>query len=136
MRALAAFAYSALLAILFFVGSVLLYTRILVFASGFWQTFVCIIGMVILLSWLSERGLEICSIPFNYLWDKKKKARIATIIPAIIVGLWAISAPLRIHMRFSTGDWILSIVWMLCNIVFFYNLVMLPLINKNMGQND
>lgn len=136
LRTIGAFAYSSILSILFFIGSVFLYTRILAYASGFWLTFGCIVGMVILLSWLSERGLEICSIPFNYLWDKTRKARIATIIPAVIIGLWAISSPFRIQMHFSTGDWILSIAWMVCSLVFFYNLSMLPLINKKMGQND
>lgn len=134
LRTLGAFIYSSILSILFCIGSIFLYTCILVYASGFVITLGCIFVMVFILSWIFERGLEICSIPFNFLWDRTFKSRIATIIPAVIVGLWCVTAPFRITLHFSIGDWILSSIWMLCSIIFYFNLVMLPLNNPNMGS--
>lgn len=135
LRTLGAFVYSAVVSILFFIGALFIYTRILVYASGFWQTLGCIFGLVMLLSWIAERGLQYCSIPFRYLWDRTFKTRIVTIIPAIIVGIWCVTAPFRIELHFSVGDWILSSVWMLCCLVFYFNLVMLPLANPHLGVN-
>lgn len=136
LRTLGSFIYTAIISILFLLGSVFIYARILIYASGFWITLGGIFGMVLLLSWISERGVELCSIPFNFLWDNTLKTRVATIIPAIIIGLWCVSAPFRIDRHFSTGDWILSAIWMLCSFMFYYNLAMLPLTNPNMCYQD
>lgn len=135
LRTFGAFAYSAVLSILFLTGAIFLLVRTLIFISGFCVTTGFLFIMLFCISWISERGLQFCSIPFNYLWDNTLKTRIASVVPAVIVGLWCVSAPFRLAIPFSVGDWIVSIVWMICCLVFYFNLAVLPLTNPHMGVN-
>lgn len=135
LRSLGSFLYSLLLSIIFFAGAVYIYVKILINASGFWITTGCIIGISIVLSWMAENGIKICSIPFNWLWDYTIKTRIAAMIPALIVGLWCITAPFRIPFQFSVGDWVVTVIWVFFSSVFYYNLFLFPLFNPQIGQS-
>lgn len=133
LRTLAAFLYTTIITSAYTWLSIYIVTKAIVYISGFWHTLFVAIAFLYFFSWLSERGIELLSIPYNWLWDRTLKTRIATAIPVILVGLWCISMPIRIPVTFSVSNWVLVIIWELLSIPFFYNLLVLPFINPNMG---
>jgi hypothetical protein len=133
IRTLGAFLYAAIISLVYLWLSALIVTISIICVSGFWYTLFTAIGFAWLFGWISERGVELLSIPFNWLWDRTKKTRIATIVPIIIIGLWCIAMPIRIHLTLKFGDWVLIGIWEIISLMFFYNLVMLPFINTNIG---
>lgn len=136
VRSLLGFIYSCLISVLFFVGFVWLLLRCLIYLNGFWGASAAICAIVVSISWIAERGLELLSIPFNWLWNEKFISRLSSCLPAIIVGLWAISTPWRIPFQFSAGDWVITTVWLFCVAVFYYNLATMSIISTHMGRVD
>lgn len=134
-RAMGAFMYALIISVAFLFLAVFLLSKGIVAVSGFLKTAIMIIGIVVLVAWLSEKGLELLSIPFNWLWDRSKKTRIATAIPAVLIGLWCLSAPIRIPVKFTTGDWVLVVIWCLGVLVFYVNLFLMPFSSPNMGRD-
>ena len=134
IRTLGSFLYSAAICIAFFLLAVWLLVRCIIYAEGFFMTFFAIFGIVLLLSWLGEKGIIITGIPFNWLWDKNSKTRIAAMIPPIPIGLWCITTPFRIPLHFSTGDWIVTILWAFCVFWFYWNMFTFPAINPHIGK--
>ena len=135
-RTLGAFLYTSILSLAFMLLSIWLLCRCIIYVDGFWLSAVAIAALFFGLGWLSEKGLQYLSIPYNWLWDNTKKTRITTSATAIIFGLWTICAPFRIPVKFSAGDWIISVIWMLLSIVLYFNLTLLPFISPHMGVMD
>lgn len=132
IRAIGSFVYSAIICAVFFIIADWLLLRIIILAEGFMAA-VGTVCVFVFLAWLSERGISIASIPFNWLWDKSRKTRIASIIPPVIIGLWCATIPFRIALKYSFGDWLIIIIWEISVLLFYYNMITLPIINKNMG---
>lgn len=133
IRTLGSFLYASLISLVYLWLSVLTVTKSIVYANGFWHTLFTVLGFVFLFSWISERGIQYLSIPFNWLWDITIKTRIATAIPVAGIGLWCIAMPLQIPITLTFGDWVLVSVWEILSVVFFYNLLLLPFRNTDMG---
>lgn len=133
LRSIGGFAYSTIVCGLFLFGAIWLLTRAIVYSDGFWQTLMACLLVIIPTSWASENGVAICSITFNWLWDDMRISRYASIVPAIVFGIWGLTAPFRIPFTFTLGDWIICVCWALPVSAFFYNWVTLPFINWNMG---
>lgn len=132
-RALGAFVYASIIAIAFLALSSFILAKGIVSIDGFWKTTIFVIVMIVFFAWLSEKGLQLLSIPFNWLWDETMTARIVTAVPAVIVGLWCLAAPFRIPMKFTTGDWVLVVIWWLGVLFFYVNFFLMPFISKDMG---
>lgn len=127
------FIYSSIINFLMSLISIWLWVKFLSNVHGFWLCLLAVIGFVSILSWLAEKGVEYSSIPFNWLWDRSKKTRIASTIPAVLCAIWVMSAPFRVEINYSAGDIFLTIIWMVLNFFLWFNLIMLPWINLNMG---
>ena len=133
IRTVLSFIYTSLLLIGYYYLSYFILSYATAQDGGFWS-YLCIwMGIIILFSWLSEKGIELFSIPFNWLWDRTKKTRIATSTPIIPMALLTLCIPILLQNKFGVGDWIIVITWGLISIFFFYNLFLLPFINPNMG---
>lgn len=133
IRTLGAFLYASIISLAYLWLSALIITKSIIYVNGFWHTLFTAFGFTLLFSWISERGIGYLSILFNWLWDRTKKTRIATVIPVVGVGLWCIAMPIRIPITLTIGDWVLVGIWEILSILFFYNLLLLPFINTNMG---
>lgn len=127
------FCYSVILSFIFLWIVLIAYTRILVFAEGFLNTAGVLLGFVFIFAWLSEKGLQIASIPFNWLWSTKTITRLCTIIPCVIIALWGITAPFRIPFHFNIGDWIVTFAFWIVTLCFFWNLATMPIISPEVG---
>lgn len=135
-RTIGAFLYSAIIAVAIGYFSVLVLQKILINAHGFWLCASCVVGMVIVLSWIGEHGITLLSIPFNWLWSGKV-SRIISMVPPIIVGIWVGHAPFDQGLIHSGGDIVIAAIWGIVNLVTFYNLITLPIMNPEMGiQKD
>ena len=134
IRSIGAFIYTSIIALGFLLLSSYILTRAVIFSDGFWQTLCAVVVILFLLGWISEKGVQLLSIPYNWLWDTTKITRYSTIIPLIPVGLWCISVPFRMPLKFGVGDWIITIVWLACVVFFFLNMILLPFNNLNMGR--
>lgn len=133
LRTIGAFFYAAIISSTFLFLSAYVIPWAIVYFEGFWETLSVIICILIVFSWLAEKGVEYLSIPFNYLWDRTFKTRIATAIPVVLIGLWCLSLPFRISLKFSMGDWFIVIAWEICAIFFYFNMFLLPFNNPTMG---
>ena len=136
LRTIGAFVYTVIVCGLYLLASAIVLPKLIVRAEGFWMVSASIAGLLIFFGWLSERGVEYASIPYNYLWDSTKKTRLATAIPSLLLGLYCIIRPFIYPVEFSFGDWAMMAVWEICSIFFFYNMFTLPFINHQMGVNN
>lgn len=136
LRTLGALVYTVIVCGLFLLASIFVLSRLLARAEGFWVVAASIVGILIFFGWLSERGVEYASIPYNYLWDRTMKTRFATAIPSLLSGLYCILWPFLVPVDFSFGDWAMVVVWEICSIFFFYNMFTLPFINHQMGVKE
>lgn len=134
LRMLGSFGYSLLISCITSGVAFVVWYLSITHADGFWEHTYWIIGMLIVLSWQSEKGVEITSIVYNWLWDSTLKTRIATSIPPIIVGIWNCSAPFWIDVDLTVGDIISTVVWEFINLFLYFNLISLPWLNFNMGR--
>lgn len=135
LRVFASFGYSLIIACLASGIAVFIWASAMTYADGFWQHAAWGVGMLIALAWLSERGVEISSVVYNWLWDSGVGARIATSIPPLLIGIWICSAPFRLDVKFTVGDIILTVLWELLNLFLYFNLISLPWLNSRMGRN-
>jgi len=133
LRTIGAFFYAAIISSIFLFLSAYVIPCAIVYFEGFWETLSVVIGILIVFLWLSEKGVEYSSIPFNYLWDKTFKTRVATVIPVVLIGLWCLSLPFRISLKFSVGDWFVVVAWEICAVFFYFNMFLLPFNNPTMG---
>ena len=130
------FTYSLLISWLF-LWVVKISLRLVVLAvSGFWMTLLVTMSAGFWLAWLSEKGVQICSIPFNWLWDRSIKTRIATTIAAVLGGIACLSVPFYIPGEFSLGDWVVTVFFMLISLFFYFNLCILPFGNPDVGVRN
>lgn len=136
LRSVGGLIYTSIISALFGAASIWLLVRILVYMEGFWETLCALCAIVLPISWIAKRGLQLLLIPYNWLWNESIITRCATAIPATIVGLWVVTAPLRMPFHLQFGDWIISIVWMGFNFDFYYNLASMSFISHAMGQYD
>ena len=135
LRMLGSFGYSLLVTGITSGIAVFIWASAMTYADGFWQHAAWGVGMVIALAWLSERGVEISSVVYNWLWDSGVGVRIATSIPPLLIGIWICSAPFRLGVKFTVGDIILTVLWELLNLFLYFNLISLPWLNSRMGRN-
>lgn len=135
LRAIGAFIYSAIVSAAFTALAVYLLTSVIA-AEGFWKTLIYTVLMALFLFWLSERGVQYTSIPYNWLWDRTLKTRIATAIPAVIAFLWCVTSPFFISKTFTAGDWIVTAVWWLLCILLYFNLFMQSFVSTHMGVDE
>ena len=135
LRTTGAFIYSAIVSAAFTALAVYILATIIA-AEGFWKTLIYTVLMIPLFFWLSERGVQLTSIPYNWLWDRTLKTRIATAIPVALAFLWCVTSPFFISKTFTAGDWIVTAVWWLLCILLYYNLFMQPFINPHMGVDE
>ena len=133
LRTIGSFLYSMLLCAGFFFLSIWILARSIVYSEGFTGTLCAILFIAFILGWVSEKGVVFASVLFNWLWDESLKTRLASMIVAIMIGLWCISSPFRISLHFTFGDWVIILVWEISVLAFYYNMFTLPLLNKNMG---
>ena len=136
LRMLGSFGYSLLISCIASGISVFIWASAMTYADGFWQHAAWGIGMLIVLAWLSERGVEISSVVYNWLWDSSVGARIATSVPPLLIGIWICSAPFRLVVKFTVGDIILTVLWEFLNLFLYFNLISLPWLNSRMGRNS
>lgn len=130
-RTIGSFVYASIVAIAFLFLAAFVLSKGIVYIHGFWKTSIYVIVISIAFAWLSEVGLKLLSIPFNWLWDETLVERTAAAIPAVLVGLWCLSAPFRIKQSFTTGDWVFVVVWGLCVLFFYVNFFLLPFLSKD-----
>lgn len=133
LRTVGAFIYAAIISLLFSLLSTYVVEWAVVNTEGFWQTSVVFIGIFIVFLWLSEHGIRYSSIPFNFLWDRTFKTRVATAIPVVLIGLWCLTLPFRISLKFSVSDWFIVVAWWICAVIFYFNLFLFPFNNPHMG---
>ena len=101
--------------------------------SGFWMSAVCFVVAIPVLGWMTEYGMMLLSIPFNWLWDRTLKTRAATSAGAIIGGIVCLAVPFLLPVDFSAGDWGFATLWMAMSFVWAFNLFLMPFTNFNMG---
>lgn len=135
-RSLGGFLYSLLISVAFSYGAVWLLTRCLVYAEGFWMSFLGVCLIIYSISWVAEKGLQFLSLPYNWLWNERFATRLSSCIPTILLGLWTISSPWRISFKFSVGDWSITIIWLCLVAGFYYNLASMPFVNLDIGKID
>ena len=135
LRAIVSFLYTVFVCGLFLTASNFLLPKIIYRTKGFWMVFTAAFGTLIFFGWLSERGVEYASIPYNYLWDRTIKTRVATSIAALLLLVYALICPFLIPVDFSFGDWVIVAFWEICSFSFFYNMITIPFINPQMGVN-
>lgn len=135
-RAFGAFIYASVVSIGFMILSVLLLMKGITVVHGFWKTALLIIGFIVMFAWLAEKGLELLSLPFNWLWDQTMTTRVATAIPVVLVGLWCMAAPFRLPIEFTTGDWVLTAIWWIGVLFFYVNFILMPFTSPNMGVRN
>lgn len=131
MRGIAAFIYSLLLSIGYTYLAISILAKTLVYAEGFWMTLGFMIAIFVSLSWISERALSWDLIPFRWLWDNKLQVRIVSAIPPVLIAIWCLTAPYRLPFSFTAGDWVITVIWSILSIIFFWNLVTTPFINPH-----
>lgn len=130
------FAYSLLISWLYLLLVKILLRLLVLGVSGFWKTLFVTMSVCIWLAWLSEKGLQICSIPYNWLWDSSTKARLATTIAAVLGGIACVSVPFYIPGEFSVGDWVVTVFFMFISLFFYFNLCILPFGNPDVGVRN
>lgn len=135
MKFLGSFIYSSIISFMMGLISLWLWLKFISNAHGFWLCLTAAIGFICILGWVSEKGVTYSSIPYNWLWDKSKKTRVASTIPPVLCMIWVISAPFRVEYHYSTGDICLTVIWVILNFFLWYNLITLPWINLNMGMD-
>ena len=136
LRMIGSFTYSLLISWLF-LWVVKISLRLVVLAvSGFWMTLLVTMSVCIWLAWLSEKGLQVCSIPYNWLWDRSTKTRLATTIAALLGGVACVSVPFYIPGTFSVGDWFVTVICMVISLFFYFNLCTLPFLNADIGARN
>ena len=133
LRTLGSFVYASAISIAFLFLAVFALSKGIVSIHGFWKTAIFVIAISVAFAWLAEIGLQLLSIPFNWLWDQTPIERIAAAIPAALVGIWCISAPFRIQEHFTTGDWVVTVLWGIGVLCFYANLFLLPFLSKDIG---
>lgn len=130
------FAYSLLISWLYLLLVKILLRLLVLGVSGFWKTLFVTMSVCIWLAWLSEKGLQICSIPYNWLWDSSMKTRLATTIAAVLGGIACVSVPFYIPGEFSVGDWVVTVFFMFISLFFYFNLCILPFGNPDVGVRN
>lgn len=135
MRTFGSFVYSMLISIMVGVVSILIWTFCYELAEGFWLNLWAAIFLTSIMGWISEKGISLLSIPFNWLWDNSVKSRLASTIPPLLIGIWVVSLPFRRDYAFTGGDIFLTVIWEILILFSFYNLCFLPWINLEMGVN-
>ena len=136
IRTFGSFLYSAFLCALFFIAAYWVLLRSIVYADGFFGTLCAFIFILFVFGWLSEKGIILASIPFNWLWDDSLKTRIAAMIPPALIGISCMLSPFRIPNTFTFGDWVITIAWETCALTFYFNMFILPITNPHMGIRD
>lgn len=129
LRGTLAFLYSTMLSIGYMALAVYLLVRVLIYVEGFVMTLSCIVGLVLLFSWISEKVLSWALLPFRRMWDKTLTVRIVSAIPPVLVAIWCLSAPYRMELSLTSGDWIVIVIWSILDIVFYFNLASAPFFN-------
>lgn len=135
LRAIVAFLYTVIVCGLFLTVSTFVLPKLISRTEGFWMVVTAAFGILIFFGWLSERGVEYASIPYNYLWDRTRKTRVATSIAALLLWVYGLIWPFLIPIDYTFGDWVIVAIWEICSFFFFYNMISLPFINHQMGVN-
>lgn len=133
LRTLGATIYTAIIALGFLWMVEFVLNLAVTKISGWWQTGITILGILVVFSWIAEYGLQILSIPYDWLWDNSTLSRFSSILPSLAGVVGAFVIPFRIETEFTAGDWVLSVEMFIISVFFFYNLVSMPFINPDMG---